>query len=110
MNEATVLQAAADILEERGKTIGNAIHPYTGKVDLWGALCLAGGAKPDDLEDDIEEAQRYVPTANLRAVVGSYELVSEFVGREAGEWGDEEDLDSMVYILRHLGYQVQLTQ
>ncbi len=107
MVEGEILRSAADILRERGMHRGSCIHPRSGKVDVWGALCLAGGAKPGDLLDDIGLIDTYVPQAQISAVLTAYEYLEEFLGQDVAAWADLVDSATVVRLLEDLGYYLQ---
>lgn len=107
MTRSELLLKAASILKERGKVNGVCIHPRTGQVDLWGALCLAGGARPENLLDDIAKIDEYVPQAQIGVVLSAFHLVSEFVGEDPVEWADSVSSDILVQFLKDLGYHSQ---
>lgn len=103
----SILRKAIKILTKRGKATGNAIHPYTGSVDIWGALCLAGGAKEAQLGDSIEEMHTVVPRASRGAVIGAYEALSAYVGEDAATWGDQHELEEIVSTMKLVADMVE---
>lgn len=105
----TILKKAADIIDDRGLNRGSAIHSFTGQVDVWGAVCLAGGADPDEIDDDVTELDRYVPLASRGPVQAAYELVSLTVGDDASTWGDRRSEAEVSAMLRHLSNLISIS-
>lgn len=97
-----VLGDAADILEVRGLNRGSVIHPFTGEVDIWGALCLAAGAREQDLDDHPDLIDDSVPQPSRGLVEVAYRAVSLMVGDDASNWGDQHSQAEVVEVLRHL--------
>lgn len=83
-----LLLNARIILLERGHTKGVTLHPDSGKVDIRGALLLAAGAKPRNVQGFVttpEEAK--VATYWIPKIYETIDLLEAFYG-DIEEWND----------------------
>lgn len=104
-----ILNDAALLIERFGLNKGSAIHRVSGKVDIWGAIAVAAGADPRKVQDDILQADNYVPRASVGRAIAAYDLITSAVGSDAATWGDDlEDKAVVVSLLRNLAQQVEL--
>lgn len=85
---ADLLLHATIILTERGHTKGVTLHPETGQIDARGALLLAAGAKPRNIQGFCttpEEAK--IPIYWIPKFHAAIETVEALVG-DIDEWND----------------------
>ena len=101
-----LLIRAADEIANRGVSRGSCRGP-DGSVDAWGALCLAAGAKYENLDNHVDDAYDYVPHGHIAALMSSYRLASAAVGHDIAEWSDTATKEQVAWLFQRLAHQVE---
>lgn len=94
-----LLRRAASVLKEKSLAHGITYDPETGSVDLYGAILIAAGAKPNNLmTDSVHPSDVSLPAHTHAAVEAAFFLLDAVIG-DIDDWNDSATTDDAINAL-----------
>lgn len=107
-----LLWHAAATLKKRGWLQGMPVDTRSGRVDIYGALCLAAKIPAYRITDDsLEEIIKHAPQKQRALLLAAWELLDGALQEDPVEWNDkpERTAEEVIGALENLANLLEIT-